>query len=181
MPSVASIFFSMEILEFYTNIPWVMMVSNYVFLVGSSVGLTLVVCLGLVFGLRRYEMIAKRGLFVALIAIICGLTSIGLHLGHPERGAIYNVLPAQLSFRYVVDGSALSSLYTVRSGGILASGQGGTGQKGKGVGRVKGEALWVDGDGGFEGVSLSTFPLAEMGIGNLSAPASREIRPVAQF
>jgi Ni/Fe-hydrogenase subunit HybB-like protein len=89
---VASIFFSMEILEFYTNIPWVMMVSNYVFLVGSSVGLTLVVSLGLVFGLRRYEMIAKRGLFVALIAIICGLTSIGLHLGHPERGAIYNVL-----------------------------------------------------------------------------------------
>ncbi len=32
-----SLIHSMEILEFYTNIPWEMMVSNYIFLVGSSV------------------------------------------------------------------------------------------------------------------------------------------------
>jgi molybdopterin-containing oxidoreductase family membrane subunit len=33
---------------------------------------------------------------MALITIIFGLTSIGLHLGHPERGAIYNVLTPNL-------------------------------------------------------------------------------------
>ncbi|MEE9402523.1 MAG: hypothetical protein V3V47_04910, partial [Desulfobacteria bacterium] len=41
-----SLIHSMEILEFYTNIPWEMMVSNYVFLVGSSIGLCLVSSLG---------------------------------------------------------------------------------------------------------------------------------------
>ncbi len=87
-----SLIFSMEIFEFSLKIPWGMMVSNYIFLVGSSVGLCLIVSLGSVFGLKRYELIGKRGLFLALISIILGLSSIGLHLGHPERGAIYNVL-----------------------------------------------------------------------------------------
>ena len=87
---------SMEILEFYTNIPWEMMVSNYVFLVGSSIGLCIVSSLGYVFGLKRFKLIGKRALFMALIAIIFGLSSIGLHLGHPERGAIYNVLTPNL-------------------------------------------------------------------------------------
>ena len=91
-----SLVHSMEILEFYTNIPWEMMVSNYVFWVGSSVGLCLVSSLGYVFGLRRYEIIGKRGLFLALITIIFGLSSIGLHLGHPERSAIYNALTPNL-------------------------------------------------------------------------------------
>jgi molybdopterin-containing oxidoreductase family membrane subunit len=91
-----SLIHSMEILEFYTNIPWEMMVSNYVFLVGSSIGLCIVSSLGYVFGLKRFELIAKRSLFMALITIIFGLSSIGLHLGHPERGAIYNVLTPNL-------------------------------------------------------------------------------------
>ena len=87
-----SLIHSMEILEFSTNVPWEMMVSNYVFLVGSSIGLCIVSSLGHVFGLQRYKLIGKRGTFLALIAIIFGLSSIGLHLGHPERGAIYNLL-----------------------------------------------------------------------------------------
>jgi molybdopterin-containing oxidoreductase family membrane subunit len=91
-----SLIFGMEIFEFSLKIPWEMMVSNYVFLVGSSVGLCLVVSLGSVFGLKRYELIGKRGLFLALIAIILGLSSIGMHLGHPERGAIYNALTPNL-------------------------------------------------------------------------------------
>jgi molybdopterin-containing oxidoreductase family membrane subunit len=93
---VMSLIDSMEILEFYTNIPWEMMVSNYVFLVGSSIGLCIVSSLGYVFGLKRFELIGKRAVFMALIAIIFGLSSIGLHLGHPERGAIYNALTPNL-------------------------------------------------------------------------------------
>lgn len=87
-----SLIHSLEIFEFSINIPWGTMVSNYVFLVGSSVGLCLVASLGSVFGLRRYRLIAKRGVFLALITIVFGLSSIGLHLGHPERGAVYNLL-----------------------------------------------------------------------------------------
>jgi molybdopterin-containing oxidoreductase family membrane subunit len=52
--------------------------------------------LGYVFGLKRFKLIGKRAVFMALIAIIFGLSSIGLHLGHPERGAIYNVLTPNL-------------------------------------------------------------------------------------
>lgn len=89
-----SLIFTMEILEFYTNIPWVLMVSNYVFLVGSSVGLCFVSSMGYVFGLKRFQMVGKRGVFLALVMIIFGLTSILLHLGHPERGPIYmNLTP----------------------------------------------------------------------------------------
>jgi Ni/Fe-hydrogenase subunit HybB-like protein len=87
-----SLVFSLEIFEFSIKIPWGMMVSNYVFLVGSSTGLCIVASLGYVFGLQRYQLIGKRSLFLALIAIIFGLCSIGLHLGHPERGMIYNLL-----------------------------------------------------------------------------------------
>lgn len=91
-----SLIHSMEILEFYTNIPWEMMVSNYVFLVGSSVGLCLIASLGYVFGLKRYEMVSKRALFLALITMVSGMASISLHLGHPERSAIYGALTPNL-------------------------------------------------------------------------------------
>jgi len=76
-----SLVFDMEIFEFSLNVPWEMMVSTYVFLVGSSVGLCMVSSLGSVFGLKRYELIGKQGVFLALIGIIMGLSSIGLHLG----------------------------------------------------------------------------------------------------
>ena len=87
-----SLIYDMEIFEFSLKIPWATMVSNYVFLVGSSVGLCMVSSLGLVFGLDRYHLIVKRCLFMALIAIIFGMISIMLHLGHPERPAIFTIL-----------------------------------------------------------------------------------------
>ncbi len=91
-----SLIHSLEIFEFSLKIPWGMMVSNYVFLVGSSTGLCIVSSLGLVFGLKRYEPIAKRGFFMALITIIFGMASIMLHLGHPERSPIYSALTPNL-------------------------------------------------------------------------------------
>lgn len=89
---IMSLVYDMEIFEFSLKIPWATMVSNYVFLVGSSVGLCMVSSLGLVFGLDRYQPMVKRGLFMALIAIIFGMISIMLHLGHPERPAIFTML-----------------------------------------------------------------------------------------
>jgi len=87
-----SFIFDLEIFEFSLKIPWATMVSNYVFLVGSSVGLCIVSSLSLVFGLDRYHPIVKRGLFMAIISIIFGMISIMLHLGHPERPAIFTIL-----------------------------------------------------------------------------------------
>lgn len=88
-----SLIHSMEILEFDTNMPWEMMVSTYIFLVGSSVGLCLVSSMGSVFGLKRFEILGRRGLFLSLITVILGLLSINLHLGHPERGAYLTLTP----------------------------------------------------------------------------------------
>jgi molybdopterin-containing oxidoreductase family membrane subunit len=87
-----SLIHSLEIFEFTVKIPWVMLVSNYIFLIGSSTGLCMVASLGYVFGLERYKMIAKRALFLSVFAIIFGMASIVLHLGHPERSAIYTIL-----------------------------------------------------------------------------------------
>jgi molybdopterin-containing oxidoreductase family membrane subunit len=87
-----SLIYSLEIFEFSIHIIWVTMVSNYVFLVVSSTGLCIVTSLGHVFGMQRYELVAKRGVFLALITIIFGMISIGGHLGHPERAMIFNLL-----------------------------------------------------------------------------------------
>lgn len=87
-----SLLISLEILEFSIRIPWAMMVSNYVFFVVSSTGLCIVSSLGHVFGMKRYELISRRCVFLSLITIIFGMSSIVLHLGHPERAMIYNVI-----------------------------------------------------------------------------------------
>ncbi|MBU0768077.1 MAG: polysulfide reductase NrfD [Proteobacteria bacterium] len=87
-----SLIYSLEIFEFSIHVIWVTMVSNYVFLVVSSTGLCIVTSLGHVFGMQRYELVAKRGVFLALITIIFGMISIGAHLGHPERAMIFNLL-----------------------------------------------------------------------------------------
>jgi len=89
---VMSLLIDMEIYEFSLKIIWAMMVSNYVFFVVSSTGLCMVSSLGHVFGMKRYELIGKRGVFLAIITIIFGMSSIGFHLGHPERAMIYNAL-----------------------------------------------------------------------------------------
>lgn len=91
-----SFFISLEILEFSLEIPWAMLVSTYVFFVVSSTGLCIVSSLGHVFGMKRYELIGKRGVFLALITIIFGMASIGFHLGHPERAMFYSLLTPNL-------------------------------------------------------------------------------------
>ena len=57
----------------------------------SGSGLCIINSLGSVFGIKRYELIEKRGVFLAITLIIFGMVSIGLHLGHPER-MYYNIL-----------------------------------------------------------------------------------------
>jgi molybdopterin-containing oxidoreductase family membrane subunit len=88
---VMSFLIDMEIYEFSLKIIWAMLVSNYLFLVMSGSGLCIINSLGPVFGIKRYELIEKRSVFLAIMLIIWGMASIGLHLGHPER-MYYNIL-----------------------------------------------------------------------------------------
>ncbi|MCJ7806907.1 MAG: polysulfide reductase NrfD, partial [Clostridia bacterium] len=89
---LASLITSMEILEFSIRVPWAGLIATYVFLVASGSGLCLINALGAVFGMHRYEMMAKRMAFLSLTTIIFGMLCIVMHLGHPERMPIYNAI-----------------------------------------------------------------------------------------
>ena len=106
---LASLVFSMEILEFSVKIPWVMMISTYVFLVATGSGLCIINALGGVFGIHRYEMMSKRMAFLSLTTIVFGMLYIVLHLGHPERMPIYNAISP--NFRSAI--SWMGALYSV--------------------------------------------------------------------
>lgn len=88
-----SYFVSLEILEFHIDIPWAMMISTYIFFVVSSTGICIVTSLGHVFGRKDYELIGKRGVFLAIITIMFGMLAIMLHLGHPERSFFFYLTP----------------------------------------------------------------------------------------
>lgn len=85
-----------EILEISPHISWSMLVAVYVFFVVSGSGMCMVTSMGHVFGIKRYELISKRGVFFASVAIISGLLAILLHLGHVERAMIYVYLSPNL-------------------------------------------------------------------------------------
>ncbi len=89
---VASLVMTMEILEFSSLIPWVTLVSAYTWLVVAGSGLCIINALGTVFGLHRYERMAKRIGFLSLVSILFGLNFILFHLGRPERVLIYNII-----------------------------------------------------------------------------------------
>lgn len=85
-----------EIFEISPHIAWTMLVAVYVFFVVSGSGMCIITSLGHVFGIKRYELISKRGVFFASVAIISGLLAILLHLGHVERAMIYVYLSPNL-------------------------------------------------------------------------------------
>lgn len=106
---LASLFTSMEILEFSPQIPWAGLIATYIFLVASGSGLCIINALGSVFGMYRYEMMAKRMAFLSLTTIMFGMFCIVLHLGHPERMPIYNAISP--NFRSAI--SWMGLLYTI--------------------------------------------------------------------
>lgn len=106
---LASLVLSMEILEFSIQIPWATLVSAYIWLVVAGSGLCIINALGTVFGMHRYEMMAKRIIFLSMTSILFGLTYILLHLGRPERVLIYNLISP--NFRSAI--SWMGALYNV--------------------------------------------------------------------
>jgi Ni/Fe-hydrogenase subunit HybB-like protein len=80
----------------YREVPVAMLISTYVFFVVASTGLCLVSSLGHLFGVREYIPIAKRSIYLSIIAILAGFLVIGLEIEHPFRMVIYNIISPNL-------------------------------------------------------------------------------------
>jgi len=74
------------------EIPWGLMLAAYVFFVVTSTGLCLVSSIGHVFGVKAFQPIAKRSVFLAIATIIAGFLVIAFEIENPWRMAIYNVI-----------------------------------------------------------------------------------------
>lgn len=78
------------------HVPWGILISTYVFFVLTSTGLCFISSFGHVFGVKRYELIGKRGVFLAIITILAGFFALAMELGHPERIPVYMLLSPNL-------------------------------------------------------------------------------------
>lgn len=74
------------------EVPWGMLIAAYVFFVVTSTGLCLVSSIGHVFGVKAFQPIAKRSVFMAIATIIAGFAVIAFEIESPWRMAIYNII-----------------------------------------------------------------------------------------
>lgn len=64
---------------------WGLPIVTYDYFVVTSTGLTLIACLSLTFGVRDFDPVARRCLWLALATLLGGVVSLMLELGHPLR------------------------------------------------------------------------------------------------
>jgi molybdopterin-containing oxidoreductase family membrane subunit len=74
------------------EVPWGLLIASYVFFASMSTGLCIVASLGQNFGIKIFEPIVERTLFLAIVTIAAGLLSISLELENPWRVPIYGIL-----------------------------------------------------------------------------------------
>lgn len=79
------------------EVPWGILISTYVFFVVSSTGLCLVSSLGHVFGIKRFEIIGKRAILLAILTLLVGFGTIAMELNHPFRMIIWVMLNPNLA------------------------------------------------------------------------------------
>lgn len=79
------------------EVPWGILISTYVFFVVTSTGLCLVSAIGHVFGVKDFEPIAKRSVYLAVATIVAGFFVIFFEIESPFRMAIYNVISPNLT------------------------------------------------------------------------------------
>lgn len=79
------------------EIPWGILISTYVFFVVTSTGLCLVSSIGHVFGVKDFNPIAKRSVFLAVATIISGFFVIFFEIENPFRMAMYNVISPNIT------------------------------------------------------------------------------------
>ncbi len=74
-----------ELAAYGSYVPWGLWVALYVYLMGLSAGSYLFSSLVYVAGVKRLEKAGKIALFTSLVALLAGLLTIWVDLGHPER------------------------------------------------------------------------------------------------
>jgi len=79
------------------EVPWGILISTYVFFVVSSTGLCLVYSLGHVFGIKKFEIIGKRAILLAILTLLVGFGTIAMELNHPFRMIIWVMLNPNLA------------------------------------------------------------------------------------
>ncbi len=72
-----------------TGVPWGMLISAYIFFVVSSTGMCLVSSLGHVFGMKRFEPLAKRAILLAIVLMLSGFLVIASDLERPWLMVLY--------------------------------------------------------------------------------------------
>ena len=72
-----------------TGVPWGILIAGYVFLVVSCSGMCLVSSLGHVFGIERFEPLARRAIFLAIVLLLSGFLVIASDLERPWRMVLY--------------------------------------------------------------------------------------------
>ncbi len=72
--------------------PWGLLISGYIFFVGTSTGLCIIASLGHVFGVKEFNAIGKRTTLLAIITLLPGFIVILCEIGHPITMMIYNIL-----------------------------------------------------------------------------------------
>ena len=75
---------------------WALPTTAYIFFTGASFGLCIVSSIGVLFGGKHIEPIAKRSVFLAIATMTGGLVALVLHLGNPLN-AIHMLLSPNLS------------------------------------------------------------------------------------
>ena len=78
------------------QIPWGVLVPGYVFFVAASAG-CVIVALGYALGIKRFALIMKRAIFLAIITLLAGGALILIELGSPLKAINFVLSPNPLS------------------------------------------------------------------------------------
>lgn len=79
------------------EVPWGLLIGSYAYFVIISTGLAFIGGLAHTFGVKSFEKIGKRIVFLAFFTLLAGFTQIGMELGHPFRLMIYFILSPNFS------------------------------------------------------------------------------------
>lgn len=81
----------------YSELPWGILIATYVFFVISGSGLCMISSLGHVFGIKKFEPIAKKAIFFDLVLLLIGFAVIGVELERPFLLMLMAVISPNLS------------------------------------------------------------------------------------
>lgn len=78
------VFFGHHALATTKEVPWGLFIINYAWAI-SSIGLSYIASFGIVLGIRQFDVIGRRALYLALIIVVAGVMSVAADLASPLR------------------------------------------------------------------------------------------------